>query len=295
LICHLVWNLPYFERRVHTGHKLTFYIMIFIVIALSQALLIEPSNNIDKAMHIHEGKLPDLVIFEGEEPVDAIMKWAKLAAKDHHPIVREPIYWDILDKVCREIVTKCSRRRAWESIDMGAITVFGISHKITYFNPNVDRRFVCKLTSFGIDYCVHNTAETLCDRIYPKLPQCLRDITMHITSQLNSYNSKRMDSKDTYIKLGLEMDAPHKELYLKLGFIVRSNGLNISPFSRVDNGTTSYPRWDMHTTTAFSAIDAHEKVRDPKKRLWNDKPCTPYFGGALCAKTDDEGNMIIDV
>jgi hypothetical protein len=27
----------------------------------------------------------------------------------------------------------------------------------------------------------------------------------------------------------------------------------------------------------------------------NDKPCTPYFNGALCAKYDKEGNMKIEV
>jgi len=300
LLSWQIWNLPYLKRRLHIGHKVVICTTSFIFVAITQALFIEPSNEIDQAMHLHEGKLPDLLIFEDEEPVDAILRWGELAAKSHHPIVREPIHWDVLDKVCMTIV--CRRKRAWESIDMGAMSVAGgVTHKITYVNPSVDRKSskVCKpVLSGNLNSCIIQQAAALCRRIYPKIQlsyECMKEITLHMKSQLDSYNSKRLDSKNTYTKLELTMDAPHEELYPKLASIVRlQNKLNLSPFSRVDNGTCSYPRWDTHTQQSFTLIDAHEKVRNHKKREWNDKPCTPYFGGALCAKTDEDGNMIIE-
>ena len=96
------------RHRLHIGYDLVIYFAIFIILSIIQTTLIEPKNEIDHAMHLFEGKLPDLVILEGQEPVDAVLLWGKAAAKDHHPIVREPIYWDVLDKVCAEIKhTQC--------------------------------------------------------------------------------------------------------------------------------------------------------------------------------------------
>ena len=92
------------------------------------------------------------------------------------------------------------------------------------------------------------------------------------------------------------MDAPQADLYPAMSFKVRhSRGMNVSPFQRVDNCTAVYPKWDTHTNEAYSAMDAYIKVKDEESREWNDKPCTPYFGGALCAKTDKDGNMKIEV
>ena len=119
MMSYQVMQIASLKKKIHSGHKVTVYAFIFVTVAIYQARFIEPTNEIDHAMHVHEGKLPDLIILETEEPVDKILKWGKLAAKDHHPIVRESIYWDILNKVCREIKhTKCERKRAWESIDI---------------------------------------------------------------------------------------------------------------------------------------------------------------------------------
>ena len=65
--------------------------------------VIEPNSQIDQAMHMFEGKIPNLIIYENEEPVDAVLRWGKLASKDHHPIVREKIYFDVLGRACDEI------------------------------------------------------------------------------------------------------------------------------------------------------------------------------------------------
>ena len=84
-----------------------------------QAALVKPDTAIDIAMYTYKGKLPDLVMFEDEEPVDALLKWGKLAAKDNHPIVREPIHWEILDELCnhKESLT-CTWTRAWEFLNI---------------------------------------------------------------------------------------------------------------------------------------------------------------------------------
>ena len=290
-------RLPIVKKNAHVGHIIVWYFIAFLIVSLSQVTLIEPSDSIDQALHIYEGKLPDFHVYEGDEPVDALLKWGKLAAKDHHPIVRESIYWEILGKVCAEIqYESCKRKRAWEYIDMGIITVENVRHEIEYYNPNVDPlgKLFCSPASYDKNPCILDRSKTICSRIHPSLPQCVEDIYSHISAQLTQYESNRLDSKDTYKKLGLEMDAPDRELFPQLASIVRSHGMNLAPFSRVDNGTMSYPRWDIHTTSAYCAIDAFRKIDDPEKREWNDKPCTPYFGGALCAKTDKDGNMLIE-
>ncbi len=285
--------------KFHFGHKLVLHTFSFLCVSVVHTKFVEPENEIDHAMHLYEGKLPDLKIYEGQEPVDALLLWGKAAAKDHHPIVREPIYFDILDKVCAEIKhVQCTRMRAWRHMDMGEMTVQGQGYKIDYFDPNVvpETRNQCEKSVTDDKGCAERVAKQVCERILPVVTNCIRDLKKHIINQIDDwYSNKRLNSKDTYVKLGLEMDAPQAELYPALSRIVRSNGMNISPFRRVDNGTAVYPKWDTHTNRAFTAKDAFDKVEDPESREWNDKPCTPYFGGALCAKTDKDGNMIIEV
>ena len=295
-----VYTILVFARKVikiHGGHESAIYAFALLLVCLMQAILVEPGNQLDRLMHYHEGKLPDLHILEGQEPVDAILQWAKVASKDHHPIVREPIYWDLIEKACLEINNvKCNRKRAWEYIDMGKITVHGQNYEIELFNPSVDP--LLSEHKFGPQepqLCVDMAVQGTCARIVPPLKNCEEDLIGHISKQLHEYNEKRLTQKDVYTKLRLTMDAPQGELFLAAASIIKSRGMNISPFKRVDNGTESYPKWDIHTTEAFQIMDSHHKVKDLESRVWYDKPCTPYFGGAMCAKTDADGNMIIEV
>ncbi|KAL3795817.1 hypothetical protein ACHAW5_004767 [Stephanodiscus triporus] len=291
LILHAVTLIPRLKGKLHTSHKIVISVWIIVLVSVMQASLVEPDTAVDQAMHKHEGKLPDLIIFEDEEPVDALLKWGKLAAKDHHPIVREPIYWEILDELCtRTESLRCSRTRAWEFLSMGAMTYFGQEYPIDFYNSDVDP---------GEQNESHSTmakaAAQFCERFSPPPDNCIRDITLHIAAQLESIDKKRLDSKCSYKRLGLEMDAPGLELYSKAALVARERKMNISPFRRVDNGTAAFDTWSKETSEAHTAIDTFQKIHDPESREWNDKPCVPYFGGALCAKTDKDGNMIIEV
>jgi hypothetical protein len=287
------------NERYQSSMKLALFLVVFVLASIFHANIIEPENAIDQAMHMYEGQLPDLVVFEDDEPVDVLLKWGKLASKDHHPIVREPIYWDILQKVCSEIrFISCRRTRAWRSIDMGMMTVSGQAYEITYVDRSVDphSKDECRKTEDkSYDSCMEEAAAVFCARIYPCPENCVEVISIHISKQLRVNRKKRFDSKDTYIKLGLEMDCPDSELYHRVASVVRSRGMNIPPFHRVDNGTAMFYSWDLPTREAHVALDSYRKVRDSESRLWNDKPCTPYFGGALCAKMDKDGNMLIEV
>ena len=60
-----------------------------------------------------------------------------------------------------------------------------------------------------------------------------------MSSQLTNYDKGRMDSKDVYRKLNLEMDAPDRELFPALRKTVLSRQINLAPFARVDNGTVA--------------------------------------------------------
>jgi hypothetical protein len=51
---------------------------------------------------------------------------------------------------------KCARKRAWEYIDMGKITVHGQIYEIELFNPSVDplAEYLCKLENKKRRLCV---------------------------------------------------------------------------------------------------------------------------------------------
>ena len=285
--------------KVHPSQKVVVVAWLVLLVSALQAVLVEPDTDVDKAMHIYEGKLPDIAVLEDEEPVDALLKWGKLAAKDHHPIVREPIYVEILDELCRKTETlNCTRTRAWEFTNLGAMTYFGKEYPIDIYNPNVDpvARKECTPSMDGkASTCIEEAARKFCERFNPPPDNCVRDITLHIADQLDSMERKRFDAKCSYKRLGLEMDAPGSELYKKAALLALDRGMNMSPFRRVDNGTVAFTKWCRETGEAHTVIDTFQKIHDPFKREWNDKPCVPYFGGALCAKTDHDGNMLIEV
>ena len=121
----LVTALPSVKKHINRHQRAVIAFWIFILVSVLQAVLVEPDVAVDEAMHTFEGKLPDLVIYEGEEPVDALVKWGKEASKvgtdanskqeDWRPVVREPIYYEILDELCNRVDSlKCNRQRAWE-------------------------------------------------------------------------------------------------------------------------------------------------------------------------------------
>ena len=323
----LVVRLPRVRARVHPAQTAVAALGLVFLTAVLQAALVEPDTAVDIAMHTYEGKLPDLVVLEEEEPVDALLKWGKLAAKgaspcffpfpflpgmlslrsthislvpttDHHPIVREPIYWEILDELCNHTESlNCTRTRAWEFNNMGHMTYSGQEYPIDYYNPAVDpiAGRECRAVLGGnATSCQEEAATRFCARLRPPPAGCARDITLHIASQLDTIDAKRLDAKCSYQRLRLEMDAPGRELYKRAAGLARARRVNMSPFHRVDNGTVPYT-WDEDYLAAGTVVDTFKKIHDPEAREWNDKPCTPYFGGALCAKTDKDGNMIIEV
>ena len=117
--------VPSVKKRIHPLQKAIVSLCIIVLVSILQAALVEPDVAVDEAMHTFAGKLPDLIIYEGEEPVDALVKWGKEASKvgteasakqeDWRPVVREPIYWEILDELCNKTEgLTCTRRRAWE-------------------------------------------------------------------------------------------------------------------------------------------------------------------------------------
>ena len=275
----LASRIPRFKGKLHPAQHAVVALFLVFFVSVLQAVLVEPDTAVDQAMHTYEGKLPDLIVLEDEEPVDALLKWGKLAAKDHHPIVREPIYWEILDELCSETESlTCTRTRAWEFFNMGAMTYFGIELPIEIYNPAVDpiAQKECQPRMDGkANSCLEKAAAQFCERLLPPPNNCVNDMTMHIATQLASMNEKRLDEKCSYKRLGLEMDAPGRELYKKAASIARDRRMNISPFRRMDNGTMAFDTWSKETSEAHTAVDTFQKIHDPTAREWNDKPCVP--------------------
>ena len=121
----LITAIPDVKKHINPYQRAVIAIWIVIFVSVLQAVLVEPDVAVDEAMHTFEGKLPDIIIYEGEEPVDALVKWGKEASKvgteasakqeDWRPIVREPIYYEILDELCNRVDNLvCTRKRAWE-------------------------------------------------------------------------------------------------------------------------------------------------------------------------------------
>ena len=144
------------------------------------------------AMHNFMGKLPDLEILEGQYVADAVWKWAKDGEKKHHPLLRQPVHWGLIDEICndenlqKDLIDKCTRRKAHIAIDMGAITTWGLKHDIIYWkSPN--KTFAEELEE-GI---VESAAIEMCDRIVPSMNNCYADINKHINDQYEHYESIR--------------------------------------------------------------------------------------------------------
>jgi hypothetical protein len=276
---HAVACMPRLRGRVHPSQRVVVAALIVLLVSALQAVLVEPDTDIDKAMHVYEGKLPDIVILEGEEPVDALLKWGKLAAKDHHPIVREPIYVEIFDELCHKTDNlNCTRTRAWEFLNLGSMKYFGDEYPIDIYNPDVDpiaRKECHPIMDGKANKCIEKAASRFCDRFDPPPEACVKDITLHIADQISAIDKKRFDAKCSYKRLGLEMDAPGFELYKKVALIALERKMNMSPFRRVDNGTVAFDKWSMEKAEAHTAIDTFQKIRDPFRREWNDKPCVP--------------------
>jgi hypothetical protein len=117
--------IPKVKKRINPYQRAVIAFFLFVLVSVLQVVLVEPVDEVDEAFHTFEGKLPDLVIYEGDEPVDALVKWGKEASKvgteasakqeDWRPIVREPIYFEILDELCNQVDgLNCTRHRAWE-------------------------------------------------------------------------------------------------------------------------------------------------------------------------------------
>ena len=268
--------------------------MLFTALSILHVTMINSNNDIDYAIHAQEGKLSDLLIYEGDEPVDAIMRWIKDTSKEHHPLARGPIHLDLINEVCGSEKFTCSRKRAWEQIDMGHIVYRNQIHNITYVNPGIDvsEKAPClSIPGVQIDSCIYRQAVEICGRLVPKMPNCENLISVHINREMKRFQKSRITSKNSYTVLGLEMDVNGDELFKKTAYLVREHGLNFSPYKRVDNGTDPYPNsMYIHKSSpgklAYAFVDAYIKVKDEESREWHDKPCTPMFGGALCGKKD---------
>lgn len=118
------------------------------------------------------------------------------------------------------------------------MTYFGQEYPIEFYNPMVDPVARKKCTSIDDEpnSCIQESAKQFCGRIVPPAPNCETDIAKHIQTQLEALDSKRLDAKCSYQRLGIEIDAPGHELYKKAASIARSRGMNISPFRPVYNG-----------------------------------------------------------
>eukprot|EP00587_Corethron_hystrix_P003774 CAMPEP_0113321936 /NCGR_PEP_ID=MMETSP0010_2-20120614/15250_1 /TAXON_ID=216773 ORGANISM="Corethron hystrix, Strain 308" /NCGR_SAMPLE_ID=MMETSP0010_2 /ASSEMBLY_ACC=CAM_ASM_000155 /LENGTH=513 /DNA_ID=CAMNT_0000180227 /DNA_START=13 /DNA_END=1551 /DNA_ORIENTATION=- /assembly_acc=CAM_ASM_000155 len=267
------------QTNLNRIQKIILPIVAFATGSFIFTAFVEPTDMIDRAMHSRE-YLPDLEIFENEEPADAVMRWAKEASRKHHPIVRQPIHEMLLEHVCaRTDLFNCTRRRAWELMDFGHITVASQSYQLYHMDPRADpvMKGAC-VTTNALDPCIERTARLHCGRIVPPPMGCVRDLARHMANQYREFNRGRGSSKNAYTKLVLEMDATHEEIFRRAARLVRQRGMNFPPLARVGNGTAKmYYDHDKRSMAAYGYWDAFQRLKDKEAREWTDKPCTPMF------------------
>jgi len=139
-------------------------------------------------MHEFLGKLPELEIFENQEVADAVNFWAKEGGKKHHPLLRQPVYYNLMDEVCNDpglAHLKCTRRRVHEEIDAGSITLWGLEHKMKFI------RDVSNFNNTDLGGEINATADTICERLWPPPPNCVEDLRKHVGEQLDINEARR--------------------------------------------------------------------------------------------------------
>jgi len=265
----------------------------FLLCSWLWALAIEPKDSIDWAMHDFTGLIKDfpLEVMEGQQVADAVWDWAKRAEKVHHPLLRKPVHWGLIDELCEELgESQCSRKKAHDRIDFGAITMWGINNKIDHWkSPN---RTMEEEIGMGL---MRELGEDTCSRLVPTPPNCVKDMEEHNEREYRVVEGTRMKKKNLYTKLGMASDASTGEIFLAAKNALNKLGDNVSPFARIDNGTEKYHRWDDHVAYTYGIKDKIGELLNEKDREWFDKPCEPVFGGAMCAKKDASGNMMIEM
>ena len=295
----LIFYVPFIRRWKDESPSLTKWSHLLLIasafVNCSRVYVsyIEPNSKIDSAWYAFKGKVPDLEIKEGMEVADAVWDWAKSSEKTHHPLLRKPVHTGLISEICKKQVHLsrfCNRKKAYLVIDMGAITLFGMEHKIKYWkNPNATME---EEVEAGI---VDSAAMEICDRLVPMPPNCYADISVHMKKQYSVYEEKRLDKKDLYVRLGVVSDASSTEIWHAAARVMKNFGENVVPFARVDNGTKVYHPWSEQVIRASNIRDKLDELLDEKDREWYDKPCEPVFGGAMCAKKDAKGNMMIEM
>ncbi|GMI07595.1 hypothetical protein TrVE_jg3201 [Triparma verrucosa] len=262
---------------------------------------VEPTTAIDSSLHAFMGKMEGPVqVLEGEQVADAVLHWALVEEKKHHPLLRKHIHWSLIDNTCArkdelQLEKACQRRKAFEKLDFGSISYWGQEHKLTYWkNPNATMEEEIDAGR------VEDTVDEICERLVPPMDNCNEDVAIHMIEQYEAWEENRQEQKSVYAKIGVCADATAGEIYIAAGKTFNKLGSNYVPFARVDNGTTNgwtttYHPWDTKTMQAQMIMDKLPELLNDKDREWYDKPCEPVFGGAMCAKKDAKGNMMIEM
>jgi hypothetical protein len=130
-------------------------------------------------------------VLDGQEVADAVLLWAKAAEKEHHPLLRKPIYWSLIDELCEELPHQCSRKKAHVQMNFGSIGLWGQTHEIFHWkNPNASME---EEVEAGLMEAL--AAET-CDRLVPMPPNCVEDLTIHTRDQYKNVEHHRLKKKN---------------------------------------------------------------------------------------------------
>ena len=303
VLVSVLFRLPFIRRfrataaPLNWSHYLALLAGATVVTSYIYSQFVEPVQSIDSAMHAFMGKMPDLEVLEGEQVADAVLEWANEAQKEHHPLLRKHIHWALISETCEKqrgemphLKDFCKRDKAYESLDFGSINVNGIEHKLNYFkNPNAT------LEDELEEGRLETRATEICERLVPPMNNCEVDIAKHMKDQYVGFERDRASSKKMYKRLGVLADASAGEIYMAAGRTMSKLGSNFAPFARVDNGTSVHHKWDKRVDHAHAISAGLAELMVEKDREWYDKPCEPVFGGAMCAKKDAAGNMMIEM
>lgn len=149
--------------------------------------------------------------------------------------------------------------------------------------------------------CAARAAVDLCDRMRPPPAGCHQSLFDAVRSSYATAETRRWSGKkpDVYVTLGLPKDARYADVDGAYRFERWSVGGDLPPYAPRGNGSFEsaplplWHPWDERASRLRRIDAARDALINPTGRKFEDQPCEPVFGGAMCAKRTADGGMSI--
>ena len=145
--------------------------------------------------------------------------------------------------------------------------------------------------------CAAQAAMELCSRMRPSPADCHQSLFDAVRASYAAAETRRWSGKKTdhYVTLSIAKNALYREIDEAYRFERWNVGADVTPWAARGNasGTPLWPSWDARTNKLHLIEAARTTLLSPTSRKFEDQPCEPVFGGAMCARRTADGGMSI--